>query len=116
MRFRLRTLMIVMTVLPPIGATMYLCVAPPPAARDRMQGPIIYQADFFGNASFSNNKLGRVIGLRDGVRLSPRFAEQSRGKLNQFHFDTGHTRTRVVLVEGGKLGDKRLSFRIDEGK
>ena len=115
MRFRLRTLLIVLAILPPLLAAGYLLWMSRQTPR-RPDGPIINQAKFIGNRCFSDNKLSQEIGLKQVFRLDTDSAEQSRLKITQIYLRAGYPQATVQLLEGGKDGDKTLAFKISEGK
>ena len=111
MRYRLRTLLILLAVGPPLLAITYTYFAAAPP----VHGPIIHGADFAGNRAISRKRLDRETGLRNGARLSPRIAEQARVRIQQIYFEAGFSQATVVIVEGGRPEDKRLAFQIVEG-
>jgi outer membrane protein assembly factor BamA len=114
-RYKLRTLLIVLAVLPPLLAAGYLLWMSGQKPR-RPDGPIIYQAKFIGNRCFSDSKLTHEIGLKQVFRLDMDSAEQSRLKITQLYLRAGYPQATVQLLEGGKDGDKTLAFKISEGK
>ena len=115
MRFRLRTLLIVLAILSPLLAAGYLLWIWPQTPR-RPAGPIIYQAKFIGNRCFSDNKLAHEIGLKRVFRLNLDSAEQSRLKNRQLYIRAEYLQATVQLLKGGKDSDKTLAFKISEGK
>jgi len=121
MRFRLRTLLIVLAVLPPLLAVCYLSLAPNSKRQNRREGHWIYEAKILGNRLFSDKKLLKVIALSTsssgikGWRLNPDSAEVSRHKIEQYYHQAGYFQAVVGLHSGGKRGDKELIFEIREG-
>jgi hypothetical protein len=120
MRFRLRTLLILMALLPPVLAIFYFILAPNSAQPRPQQGIWIYHARFIGNRSFSDKKLTKAIGLLNsngihGWRLSADSAEDSRKKIEQLYRQAGYLQVMVTVLTGGKQIDKELIFEIREG-
>ena len=114
LRFKLRTLLIVLTLGPPLLATGYfsfLSRRSPPAPR---KGPIIYEAKFSGNRRHARVEFIRAIGLRQGFRLSPKSAEQARQKIVDIYARNGYRQVEVQIVAGNQVGDTSLAFRIIE--
>jgi len=120
-RYKLRTLLFVLAVLPPLLAACYLWLAPNSKRQNRQEGHWIYEARILGNRLFSDKKLLRVIALPTssngikGWRLNPDSAVDSRHKIEQFYHQAGYFQAVVSLRSGGKRGDKELIFEIREG-
>jgi Surface antigen variable number repeat len=120
MRYRLRTLLILMALLPPLLAVCYLLLAPSPKRRNPQEGHWIYDARILGNRLFSEKKLLKVIGLPisngiKGWRLNADSAEDSRQKIEHLYHQAGYLQAVVSLRSGGKRGDLELIFEIREG-
>src|SRR5262245_2329121 len=111
MRFRLRTLLIVLAVLPPLLAACYLSLAPNAMRQNRQEGHWIYGARILGNRLYSDKKLLKLIGLPitssgiKGWRLNADSAEDSRNKIEQLYHQAGYLQAVVSLRSGGKRGD-----------
>jgi hypothetical protein len=114
MRYRLRTLLIVLAIGPPLLAGAYFFWASRHAPLPPPKGPIIYEAKFSGNRRHARVQFIRVIGLRQGIRLSPKSAEEARQKIVGIYERNGYPQVSVQVVEGGNLGDKSLAFKIVE--
>jgi hypothetical protein len=115
MRYRLRTLLILLAILPPLLAAGYFLWVSRHTPPTRPKGPIIYQAKFVGNRRHADVEFIRKIGLRAGLRLNPNSAEQARKKIIELYHRDGCPQVNVRLLEGGKVGDKTLAFQINEG-
>jgi hypothetical protein len=121
MRFRLRTLLIVVTLGPPMLATCYLLLAPNAKRHHGQEGHWIYGARIIGNSLHTDKKLLKVLGLPmspsgiRGWRLNTDSAEDARNKIEQFYHQAGHPYAVVSLRSGGKRGDKELILEIQEG-
>jgi hypothetical protein len=76
MRFRLRTLLIVLALAPPILAIAYLTIAPKPKPHRPQAGPWIDRATFQGNRQYSDKKLARLIGLKSSTGIHGATSEQ----------------------------------------
>src|SRR5438105_4791151 len=120
MRYRLRTLLIVLTLGPPFLATCYLAFTPDSSQRRQEQGHWVYQARFIGNRQYSDKKLTKLIGLLNsngvrGWRLNTDSAEDARKKIETFYHQAGYRYAVVNVLAGDKPGDKELAFEIREG-
>jgi len=80
MRYRLRTLMILLALRPPLGAIVYWQFAPRRVWRKQTEGALIRQVRFIGNTAFSDIELKRVTGVGQSVRLKMLTPLDSRGK------------------------------------
>jgi len=116
MRFRLRTLLVLLAVGPVMLAVGYRALIPP--KRQATKSPIIYAAKYIGNRTISDKKLNKILGIRGradgGIALSPTFANEGRRKIEQCYLHEGLPRPTVTLLEGGQPGDSTLSFQIRE--
>src|SRR5262245_5858671 len=117
MQFRLRTLMVLLAVVPPLAAACYLALAPSAVRRASDQGHWIYQAKFIGNWMYSDKKLTKVIGLLNsngirGWRLNAESAEDSRKKIEQFYRQAGYPQVVVRVLVGGSKGDRELIVEV----
>src|SRR5262245_29725279 len=115
MRYRLRTLLIVLALAPLLASTVYFRVASHLMWQRRFEGPLVRQAKFIGNRAISDKKLSKEIGIAAGVRLNAYWTEQACRKIEELYFQAGHSRAKVTLLEGDKKGDRNLVFRINEG-
>jgi hemolysin activation/secretion protein len=121
MRFRLRTLLIVLALGPPILAIAYLTIASKPKPNRPQAGPWIDRATFQGNRQYSDKKLAKLIGLKSstgihGLRLNAQSAEQARSKIEQFYRGAGYRQATVTVLSGTKPADKELVLNICEGR
>ena len=116
MRISLRTLLVLLTVAPPLGWIGYLHFAEQQVWRHRLEGPWIRRANFVGNAAFSDKKLLKVSGVNESIRLNAYTAAESVRKIETFYAEAGFPRAKVRLLKGGKSGDKLLAFQIVEGE
>ena len=112
-RYKLRTLLILLAIGPPLMSIGYF--ARMPGQGQTVKGPIIYQAKFVGNCQISDKKLAKVIGVREGLRLNKNLAAHSRYKIKECYFLAGLQQPTVTLLEGDKAGDKNVVFQINEG-
>ena len=120
MRYRLRTLMIVMALVPPLLAICYWATAPSSVRGRGQQGHWIYEAKFVGNRMYSDKKRTKLIGLMNsngirGWRLNADSAEDARKKIEQFYRQAGYSQVVVRVLTGGKRADKELILEIREG-
>ena len=115
MRYRLRTLLILMAVAPPLGSIVYFQVVSHMKWQHRLEGPWIRQAKFLGNRAFSDKKLAKVTGVGKSVRLNAYTAWESRRKIEELYHTGGFPKATVSIFEGDKPGDKNLVFVINEG-
>jgi len=120
MRFRLRTLLIVLALGPPVLAICFLAFVQRPARQRGQQGHWIYQAKFIGNRLYTDKKLAKVIGLINtngikGWRLNADSAEDSRKRIEHLYHQAGYLKASVSVAAGGKIGEKELIFEIREG-
>jgi outer membrane protein assembly factor BamA len=113
-RFSLRTLLIVLAVMPLLLSIVYFQFQPYLAWRNRKSGPLIRQAKITGNRDFSDKKLLKVIGIHEYMRLNPYTARQSLRKLQAFYSDQGYAQARITVLEGNRPHDKNLAFQVTE--
>ncbi|HEY2414617.1 MAG TPA: POTRA domain-containing protein [Pirellulaceae bacterium] len=116
MRYKLRTLLIVLALGPLLLSIAYFQFQPYLAWRKRKSGPLIRQARFLGNRAFSDKKLLKVAGVHESIRLNPYTASQSLRKLQTFYSDQGYLQAQIAVLEGNRPRDKTLAFQITEGR
>ena len=120
LRYKLRTLLIVLALGPPVLAICFLALVQRSARQREQQGHWIYQAKFIGNRRYSDKILAKVIGLRNtngikGRRLNSNSAEDSRKKIEHLYHQAGYLKASIRVQVGDKIGDKELIFEIREG-
>jgi len=115
MRYRLRTLLVVLALAPLLASIGYFRVASHLAWQRRFEGPLVRQAKFIGNRAVSDKKLRKEIGIAAGIRLNAHWTEQARRRIEELYIQAGHPKAKVTLVEGDKKGDRNLVFLINEG-
>jgi outer membrane protein assembly factor BamA len=116
MRYRLRTLLILLAVAPPLASIGYRQIVSHMAWRHRLEGPWIRQAKFLGNRSFSDKKLAKVTGIDKSVRLNAYTAAELLRKLQAFYLEHGYPQAKITLLEGDQPRDRSLAFQIAEGQ
>jgi outer membrane protein assembly factor BamA len=114
-RFRLRTLLIVLALGPLLLSIAYFQFQPYLTWRNRKSGPLIRQAKIIGNRAFSDKKLLKVIGIHEGIRLNSYTTSQYLRKLQAFYSDQGYGQARITVLEGNRPHDKTLAFQVIEG-
>jgi len=77
--------------------------------------PRIHEVKFLGNRGVSEKKLNKEIGAKAGDPLNTYLAEESRRKIEELYHHEGYPLASVNLLEGGRPGDKNLTFEIVEG-
>src|SRR5690349_21037567 len=118
MRFRLRTLMIVLALGPPMIWIAYHRWASLTSPMPQPRGSIIHTARFMGNRRIGDAKLTRTLGLRQSepTFLNPRWSEAARLKIIELYRRAGYREVEVTLLEGSKVGDTNAIFQIEEGR
>ena len=100
MRFRLRTLLIVLALGPLLISIGYLRLSSRQRWLHRKHGPFIRQATFVGNQAYSDRKLAKVIGVNGGpggtvgVRLNAYTADESIEKIKAFYVQQATNKSR----------------------
>jgi hypothetical protein len=118
MRYRLRTLLIVLAIGPPMIWIAYYRWASLTSPKPQPRGSIIHTARFIGNKRFSDTKFTRTLGLRQSepTFLNPRWSEAARLKIIELYRQAGYRQVEVTVMEGGKVGDTNAIFQIEEGR
>ena len=121
-RYRLRTLLIVLALGPPVLANAYFAIAPQSTPQRRQKGIWITSARFNGNRRYSDTKLAKVIGLENGTgaigfRLTTDLAVELRKNIEQLYHRAGYRQATVKVRTrtGPKPQGKELIFDIREG-
>jgi outer membrane protein assembly factor BamA len=120
MRYRLRTLTIVLAIGPPVLAIAYFAIAPKSTPQRPQKAIWITGVRFNGNRQYSDRKLGKVIGLENGTgaigfRLTTDLAVESRKKIEELYHRAGCRHATVKVRTGPKQHGKELIFDIREG-
>jgi hypothetical protein len=118
MRYRLRTLLILLAIGPMVIWIAYHRWASLTSPKPEPRGSIIHTARFSGNKRISDVKLKRTLGLRqtEPTFLNPRWSEAARLKIIELYRQAGYRDVNVTLMEGGKVGDTSAIFQIEEGR
>jgi outer membrane protein insertion porin family len=78
--------------------------------------PRIKEIKFLGNRGFSDKKLKKEIGVKEGDPLNAYAAEESRRKIEELYHTSGFPKATAAIFEGDKPGDRGLVFLINEGQ
>ena len=121
MRYRLRTLLIVVALGPPVLAVANFAMAPESTPQRRQNGIWITSARFNGNRRYSDTKLAKLIGLENGIgaigfQFTTGLAAESQKKIEELYHRVGYRYATVKVRTVTKPQGKELIFDIREGK
>jgi len=68
-----------------------------------------------GNYAISDKKLLDSAGIEAGQLLDPALAREAARQMEELYHKKGYPFARVSLAEGGKPGDQRVVFLVNEG-
>ncbi len=77
--------------------------------------PLVTEVIFHGNTAVEDRFLKKHCGIEVGDPASPFSVEMAQQRLVDLYHEKGMNQVAIEVVEGNKMGDRRVHFRISEG-
>ncbi|MHC5543079.1 BamA/OMP85 family outer membrane protein, partial [Singulisphaera rosea] len=77
--------------------------------------PILREVDFLGMTHLKLKEVEEATQLKKGARADSSRAQNAVHTIKKMYEDKGYELAEIFLIEGGKLGDTKVVFRIFEG-
>lgn len=80
-----------------------------------VEQPLVTEVIFHGNTRLEDRMLKKHCGINVGDPASPFSVDMARQRLIDFYQEKGMNQVAIEVVEGNKMGDRRVYFDIAEG-